>query len=235
MIILALGLAFDVTAATQRSLPDCTSGVQKKIEDSEAARQHLSGLYDDSNKEPSRCEDGVDELRSCGQAPPLEGIDSWFNTPDNEPVDHKGLRGKVSLVDFWTYSCINCQRAVPHLRDWDRASRDAGLRIVGVPSPELAFEKKRGNVISGAKKLGVTLARRPRQRPHHLGQLPQPLLACQVPRQRQRHRPLLQVRRRPVRPDREDDPGGAQASRLHRQPPRADRPHHGRPDRRPDS
>ncbi|KOX19515.1 cytochrome c biogenesis protein DipZ [Streptomyces sp. NRRL F-6491] len=156
MIVLALGLAFDVTSAIQRSLPDYTSGVQKKIEDSDAARQQLSGLYDDSNKDLSRCEDGADELRSCGQAPPIEGIDSWFNTPGNGPVDLKSLRGKVVLVDFWTYSCINCQRAVPHLKDWDRAYRDAGLRIIGVHSPEFAFEKKRDNVVAGARKLGVT-------------------------------------------------------------------------------
>ncbi|MFD4592788.1 cytochrome c biogenesis protein DipZ [Streptomyces rubiginosohelvolus] len=156
MIVLALGLAFDVTAAIQRSLPDYTSGVQKKIEDNETARQQLSGLYDDSNKELSRCQDGADELRSCGQAPPIEGINSWFNTPGDQPVNLKSLRGKVTLIDFWTYSCINCQRAVPHLQDWERAYKDAGLRIIGVHSPEFAFEKKRSNVISGAKKLGVT-------------------------------------------------------------------------------
>ncbi|RUP66127.1 Thiol-disulfide oxidoreductase YkuV [Streptomyces sp. NP10] len=155
MIALALGLALDVTAAIQRSLPDYTSGVQKKIEDSDAARQQLSGLYDNSNKELSRCEDGAGELRSCGKAPALEGIDSWFNTPGDRPVDLKSLRGKVTLVDFWTYSCINCQRAVPHLRDWERAYRDAGLRIIGVHSPEFAFEKKRSNVVAGAEKLGV--------------------------------------------------------------------------------
>ncbi|NEB36216.1 cytochrome c biogenesis protein CcdA [Streptomyces sp. SID14515] len=156
MIVLALGLALDVTAAIQRSLPDYTSGVQKKIEDSDAARQQLSGLYDDSNKELSRCEDGADELRSCGQAPAFEDIDSWFNTPGDRPVDLKSLRGKVTLVDFWTYSCINCQRAVPHLRDWERAYKDAGLRIIGVHSPEFAFEKKRANVEAGARKLKVT-------------------------------------------------------------------------------
>ncbi|MFI5484039.1 cytochrome c biogenesis protein DipZ [Streptomyces rubiginosohelvolus] len=155
MIVLAVGLALDVTAAIQRSLPDYTSGVQKKIEDSDAARQQLSGLYDNSNKALSRCEDGADELRSCGKAPALEGIDSWFNTPGDRPVDLKSLRGKVTLVDFWTYSCINCQRAVPHLQDWERAYKDAGLRIIGVHSPEFAFEKKRSNVVAGAEKLGV--------------------------------------------------------------------------------
>ncbi|MEW1551266.1 cytochrome c biogenesis protein DipZ [Streptomyces tsukubensis] len=156
MIALGAALALDLTTALQRALPDYTAAAQRKVEDSGIARQKLSGLYDDSNKELSRCEDGADELRSCGQAPPLEGIDSWLNTPGNRPLDLKSLRGKVVLVDFWTYSCINCQRAAPYLRDWDRTYRDSGLRIIGVHSPEFAFEKKRGNVAEGARKLGVT-------------------------------------------------------------------------------
>ncbi|AZK96999.1 MULTISPECIES: cytochrome c biogenesis protein DipZ [Streptomyces] len=156
MIALGAALALDLTTALQRALPDYTAAAQRKVEDSGIARQKLSGLYDDSNKELSRCEDGADELRSCGQAPPLEGIDSWLNTPGNRPLDLKSLRGKVVLVDFWTYSCINCQRAAPYLRDWDRTYRDSGLRIIGVHSPEFVFEKKRGNVAEGARKLGVT-------------------------------------------------------------------------------
>lgn len=156
MIVLALGLALNVTDAIQRALPDHTSAAQKKIEDSKVARQQLSGLYDDSNKELSRCEDGVGELRSCGQAPPVEGISKWFNTPDGAPVDLKRQRGKVVLVDFWTYSCINCQRSLPHIKEWQKAYKDAGLEIIGVHSPEFGFEKKADNVVSQAKKLGVT-------------------------------------------------------------------------------
>ncbi|WP_445397907.1 cytochrome c biogenesis protein CcdA [Streptomyces sp. LE64] len=156
MIALATALALDLTTALQRALPDYTATAQRTVEDNEIARQKLSGLYDDSNKELSRCQDGADELRSCGQAPPLEDIDSWLNTPGNRPLDLASLRGKVVLVDFWTYSCINCQRAAPHLRGWDRAYHDAGLRIIGVHSPEFAFEKKRGNVAAEARKLGVT-------------------------------------------------------------------------------
>ncbi|MFF4894849.1 hypothetical protein [Streptomyces sp. NPDC001068] len=81
MTALALALTSNVTDAIQRALPDYTSAAQKKIEDSDVARQKLSGLFDDSNKELSRCEDGVDELRSCGQAPPIAGIAKWLNTP----------------------------------------------------------------------------------------------------------------------------------------------------------
>ncbi|MEU0039136.1 cytochrome c biogenesis protein CcdA [Streptomyces sp. NPDC006333] len=156
MIVLAFGLAFNVTDAIQRALPDYTSAAQKKIEDSDTARQKLSGLYDNSNKELSRCEDGVDELRSCGQAPPIGGITKWLNTPGGKPVDLRAERGKVVLIDFWTYSCINCQRSLPHIQAWERAYASSGLEVIGVHSPEFAFEKKPGNVADQARKLGVT-------------------------------------------------------------------------------
>ncbi|MEX0173977.1 cytochrome c biogenesis protein DipZ [Streptomyces sp. LMG1-1-1.1] len=156
MIALAFALAFDVTTALQRALPDYTSAAQRRVEDSDAARQKLSGLYDDSNEELSRCEDGVDELRSCGQAPPLAGIAGWLNTPGGLPLDLADLRGRVVLIDFWTYSCINCQRSIPHIEEWDRAYRDKGLTVIGVHSPEFAFEKNAGNVADQTRKLGIT-------------------------------------------------------------------------------
>ncbi|MFD8208649.1 cytochrome c biogenesis protein DipZ [Streptomyces sp. NPDC059695] len=155
MIVLAFALAFDVTTALQKALPDYTAA-QKKVEDSDTARQQLSGLYDDSNKELSRCEDGVDELRSCGAAPQFAGISTWLNTPGGRPVDLAALRGRVVLIDFWTYSCINCRRSLPHVEAWDRAYRDKGLTVIGVHSPEFAFEKDAGNVADQARKLGVT-------------------------------------------------------------------------------
>ncbi|MFE5772949.1 redoxin domain-containing protein [Streptomyces sp. NPDC056485] len=60
------------------------------------------------------------------------------------------------LIDFWTYSCINCQRSLPHIEAWDRAYRDKGLTVIGVHAPEFAFEKDAGNVADQARKLGVT-------------------------------------------------------------------------------
>ncbi|CAM5239762.1 cytochrome c biogenesis protein CcdA [Streptomyces xanthochromogenes] len=156
MVALAFGLAFNVTDAIQRALPDYTSAAQKKIEDSDTARQQLSGLYDNSNKELSRCEDGVDQLRSCGTAPAISGIAKWLNTPGGAPVDLAAQHGKVVLIDFWTYSCINCQRSLPHIEAWNAAYKAYGLEVIGVHSPEFPFEKDAGNVASQAKKLGVT-------------------------------------------------------------------------------
>nr|WP_308083021.1 cytochrome c biogenesis CcdA family protein [Streptomyces sp. NK15101] len=85
--LLVFALAFDVTAALQRALPDYAAAAQRTVEDSDTARQKLSGLYDDSDKELSRCEDGVNEFRSCGQTPPLARISTWINTPGGRPVD----------------------------------------------------------------------------------------------------------------------------------------------------
>jgi thiol-disulfide isomerase/thioredoxin len=97
----------------------------------------------------------VDELRSCGPAPAIGGISTWLNTPGGKPIDVKSLRGKVVLIDFWTYSCINCQRALPNVEAWDSAYRAAGLQVIGVHSPEFSFEKNASNVAAETKKPGV--------------------------------------------------------------------------------
>ena len=78
------------------------------------------------------------------RAPDFAGIERWINS---EPLKIEQLRGKVVLVDFWTYTCINCIRTLPYLKDWDRTYRDEGLVIVGVHSPEFEFEKKYENVL----------------------------------------------------------------------------------------
>jgi len=91
-------------------------------------------------------------LKDYGPAPELHGISAWINTP---PLKLRALRGKVVLVDFWTYSCINCLRALPHLEQWDSRYRSKGLVILGVHTPEFAFEHDLGNVRAAVKRLGV--------------------------------------------------------------------------------
>ncbi|WP_454851052.1 cytochrome c biogenesis protein DipZ [Rhizobium binxianense] len=78
-----------------------------------------------------------------GRAPSLDGAVEWLNSP---PLDAEQLRGKVVLVDFWTYSCINCIRTIPYVRAWAEKYKDQGLVMIGVHSPEFAFEKKVDNV-----------------------------------------------------------------------------------------
>jgi thiol-disulfide isomerase/thioredoxin len=91
-----------------------------------------------------------------GQAPEFRGIEAWLNTAGGRPLTLRGLRGKVVLVDFWTYSCINCVRTLPHLRSWYAAYHRAGLEIVGVHTPEFAFERVENNVRKATHDLHVT-------------------------------------------------------------------------------
>ena len=86
-------------------------------------------------------------------APLLAGATHWFNSP---PLNNEMLRGKVVLVDFWTYSCINCLRTLPYLKAWNEKYRDQGLVIIGVHAPEFAFEKDVHNVEQAIRDLGIT-------------------------------------------------------------------------------
>jgi thiol-disulfide isomerase/thioredoxin len=85
--------------------------------------------------------------------PDFTGIARWINSP---PLHREGLRGRVVLVDFWTFSCVNCTRTIPHLRALYDHYRDRGLVIVGVHSPEFDFEKDPANVAAAVRRLGVT-------------------------------------------------------------------------------
>jgi cytochrome c biogenesis protein CcdA/thiol-disulfide isomerase/thioredoxin len=158
MLALAVGLVFNLPQLLQRVVPDYTSGLQEKVNDSEQVKDalNLGGLVNDQNKDLDKCTDGAAELESCGTAPDIKGIQQWFNTPGNSPVDLTSLHGKVVLIDFWAYSCINCQRSIPHVVAWDKAYRDAGLEVIGVHAPEYAFEKEARNVSSAAKNFGIT-------------------------------------------------------------------------------
>jgi cytochrome c biogenesis protein CcdA/thiol-disulfide isomerase/thioredoxin len=157
-ILLAVALVFNLPAALQRAIPDYTSTLQETVGGDEQIREklNLGGLVNDQNRELANCTNGAPELESCGAAPDITGITGWLNTPDGSAVDLKSLRGKVVLVDFWAYSCINCQRAIPHIVDWYKAYKDAGFEVIGVHTPEYAFERVPGNVASGAKDLGIT-------------------------------------------------------------------------------
>ncbi len=157
MLALAVGLVFNVPQALQRLLPDYTAQLQQDLTDNDQAAQALGlgGLVTDENKDLDKCTNGADELESCGTAPEIRGIEKWLNTPDGEAIDLKSLRGKVVLIDFWAYSCINCQRSIPHVVGWDETYRDAGLQVIGIHSPEYAFEKDAGNVAAGAKDFGI--------------------------------------------------------------------------------
>jgi cytochrome c biogenesis protein CcdA/thiol-disulfide isomerase/thioredoxin len=88
-----------------------------------------------------------------GELPALDGATAWLNS---EPLTPAGLRGKVVLVDFWTYSCINCLRTLPYVESWAEKYKDHGLVVIGVHTPEFAFEKDANNVRRAVGELGVT-------------------------------------------------------------------------------
>jgi cytochrome c biogenesis protein CcdA/thiol-disulfide isomerase/thioredoxin len=157
-ILLAVALVFNLPAALQRAIPDYTAKLQESVGGEEQLREklNLGGLVNDQNKELSNCTNGAPVLESCGTAPDITGITGWLNTPDGTAVDLKSLRGKVVIVDFWAYSCINCQRAIPHVVDWYQAYKFAGLEVIGVHTPEYAFERVPANVAGGVRDLGIT-------------------------------------------------------------------------------
>jgi cytochrome c biogenesis protein CcdA/thiol-disulfide isomerase/thioredoxin len=95
---------------------------------------------------------GDADLAVEGALPPLAGATEWLNSP---PLTADGLKGKIVLVDFWTYSCINCLRAIPYVRAWADKYKDQGLVVIGVHAPEFAFEKNVKNVRSAVADLKI--------------------------------------------------------------------------------
>jgi cytochrome c biogenesis protein CcdA/thiol-disulfide isomerase/thioredoxin len=125
----------------QTKVPSYAQWLQDRIEGNGQARGQLANLS--GTKQSSQ---------KSLQAPDIQGISAWINSA---PLTMERLRGKVVLVDFWTYSCINCLRTLPYLKSWDERYRSRGLVILGVHSPEFAFEHSLGNVRQAVKRLGI--------------------------------------------------------------------------------
>lgn len=121
-----------------------------------------AGIYLDKSKGPGNSQSLVDivkrnskndvELKNYGNAPEFTNIAKWLNS---DPLTMQELRGKVVLIDFWTYSCINCIRTLPYVTGWHEKYKDNGLVVVGVHTPEFAFEKDTGNVQTATKRHGI--------------------------------------------------------------------------------
>ena len=146
----------------QTKVPPGIQWLQDAIEGNSTAKRELAELKGEDARAPfsdARAQ-GVGELsrpvdvalHDFGPAPEFRKISAWLNTPG---LDLRALHGKVVLIDFWTYSCINCLRTLPYLEDWDARYRSKGLVIVGVHTPEFAFEHDLGNVRSAVRRLGV--------------------------------------------------------------------------------
>jgi thiol-disulfide isomerase/thioredoxin len=92
-------------------------------------------------------------LKNGSPAPEFTGIDHWLNS---DPLTMQQLRGKVVLVDFWTYSCINCIHTLPYVKSWNQKYRDQGLAVIGVHTPEYPFERDTDNVRTAIKRFGIS-------------------------------------------------------------------------------
>jgi len=155
----ALAIVFNTAQSLQTALGGYTTSIQKHVEETSLAQKHLDSLRGGSNAFATAAAKAASPPKSAlpvlGTAPDFVGISHWLNTPGDRRESLASLRGKVVLVDFWTYSCINCLRTLPYLKAWDMRYRSKGLVILGVHTPEFAFEHDLGNVRAAVKRLGV--------------------------------------------------------------------------------
>jgi cytochrome c biogenesis protein CcdA/thiol-disulfide isomerase/thioredoxin len=153
----ALAIALGLDQELQTRVPGYVEAVQERIERSETAQrelERLTGARPPAALAPSSAVDGVGAvaLPDYGPAPEFASINRWLNS---KPLTMAGLRGRVVLIDFWTYSCINCLRTLPFIRAWDARYRRSGLTIVGVHTPEFAFEREPANVQENTRRLSL--------------------------------------------------------------------------------
>jgi thiol-disulfide isomerase/thioredoxin len=154
MIVLAVALTFNLSDIIQRDIPNYTQAVGNSLEKGAAAP--AAGASASLQDCQTAALYGGSGTENCGPAPAFTGIQQWFNTPGGKPVTLAALKGKVVIVDFWAYSCINCQRELPHVEAWYKDYAADGLEVVGVQTPEYAFEHVPSNVLAGARRLGLT-------------------------------------------------------------------------------
>ena len=151
ILVFTVALAFEAPAALQRALPDWTAGINRSFNDSEAVNDALSQVHPTGGSmDECRSADKA-TLQDCGPAPEFAGLENWINT--DAPVSPG--EAPVTVVDFWAYACINCQRAGEHITKLYDAYRDAGLTVIGVHSPEYGFEHDLGNVKQAVEDEGI--------------------------------------------------------------------------------
>jgi cytochrome c biogenesis protein CcdA/thiol-disulfide isomerase/thioredoxin len=168
MVIVALAMLGEYDLKFQSSiasdLPSFLVNPTESLEDTAAARSAIEGVRgEEAHGVGGRAAEAgspqptgaAADLPVLGRAPEFVDNQRWFNTPGDRPLTMRGLRGRVVLVDFWTYSCINCLRTLPYLEAWDRRYRKDGLTIVGVHSPEFPFEKVAANVEAAIERNGI--------------------------------------------------------------------------------
>jgi cytochrome c biogenesis protein CcdA/thiol-disulfide isomerase/thioredoxin len=153
LVLTAVAMAFQLDVRFQTAiadhLPAAVVNPTNRLETSDAVAKRLAELREQSRFEHAST---GGSLKDYGAAPDFVGNERWLNS---DPLTLAQLKGRVVLVDFWTYTCINCIRTLPYLVAWDKAYRDKGLTIVGVHSPEFTFERKASNVERAIKQNGI--------------------------------------------------------------------------------
>ncbi len=139
------------------SLPSFLIDPTKGLQTSHAAAAQLTALRGHKARQAGGLKeaDAGLKLPVLGPAPEITGTQAWFNTPGHAPLSLTGLRGHVVLVDFWTYSCINCLRTLPYLNGWYAKYASKGFQIIGVHTPEFPFEHSAANVAEAIKQNGI--------------------------------------------------------------------------------
>jgi cytochrome c biogenesis protein CcdA/thiol-disulfide isomerase/thioredoxin len=153
LAVAAIALGWDTGALTRLSVGSTNHFEQALIDRIAPRRAANTAMQGTMSGNVITASASAADLPVEGQLPDLSGATAWLNSP---PLTPAALRGKVVLVDFWTYSCINCLRALPYVKTWYARYRDQGLVVIGVHAPEFAFEKNEANVTRAVHDLGIT-------------------------------------------------------------------------------
>lgn len=176
LAVSALAIAFGAATSLQTAIPSYTSTIEDHLTAGRSISSDLGRISDAHETAtarrvhrsltqatvPTRGEPvdrvptiGASALSDYGPAPEFTKVTHWFNTPDGAGLKLSELRGKVVLIDFWTYSCINCLRSLPHVKAWYARYHSAGLDVIGVHTPEFDFEHVQSNVQAAITRLGI--------------------------------------------------------------------------------
>ncbi len=158
-VVMIANLDVRFEGAIARHLPSALVDPTSRIEQSSSVSKPLAGLRggDKAAHQGGAAEAAAGKrLPVLFRAPEFADTQQWFNTPGDKPLSLAGLRGRVVLVDFWTYTCINCIRTLPYIEAWYRKYHRDGFTVVGVHTPEFPFEKEASNVQRAIGDFGLT-------------------------------------------------------------------------------
>jgi cytochrome c biogenesis protein CcdA/thiol-disulfide isomerase/thioredoxin len=152
--VVAVAFGWDTGILRRISLSGGTSAFEQRLVD-RLRPTAFAHNGDSSASSPDAAPAAAEQVQldNEGAFPSLDGAVGWLNSA---PLKTSDLRGKVVLIDFWTYSCINCLRAIPYVEAWSQKYKDDGLVVIGVHTPEFAFEKDQGNIAKAVRDLGIT-------------------------------------------------------------------------------